>query len=451
MTTRLDRRGFLQTSSTLAAAGALGVWSQVEAKEPKSPNEKLNIAFVGVANKGGDNLNNLLGENVYALCDVDERLLGQAAGSHRAAKTYRDYRAMIEKEAKNIDAVCVSTADHNHAPATTRALAAGKHVYCEKPLTHCVHEARVVAQMAKKNGLVTQMGTQIHAGDNYRRVVEIIQGGGIGTVSEVFNWCNKGWSNGRFGPEKPVPSNLDWNIWLGPAKKRPYFEVRVPQDNGNEAVEPIHPFYWRRFWEYGSGTFGDMACHVMDLPFWALGLTYPKTVEAKGPPVHADGAPAWCMADYEFEREGKPLPFHWSDGGKNHDLVAKTLGHNGKSLSTWGLGVLFVGDKGMLVADYGHYELLPKDKFDGYQPPKPTIPNSIGHWKEWAKACKTGGPTTCNFEYSGRLTETVLLGVVAFRAGKKLEWDAEKLKATNCPDADAYVRKEYRQGWELAG
>src|SRR5438105_2468113 len=181
MTTRLDRRDFLRTTSSVAAAGALGVWSQLEAKESKSPNEKLNIAFVGVANKGGDNLNNLLGENVYALCDVDGSYLARVNGQHPKADSYTDYRRMFDnKRAKNIDAVCVSTADHNHAPATTRALAAGKHVYCEKPLTHCVHEARLVAQLAKKNGLVTQMGTQIHAGDNYRRVVAIVQGCGIG-------------------------------------------------------------------------------------------------------------------------------------------------------------------------------------------------------------------------------------------------------------------------------
>lgn len=454
MTTRLDRREFIRSTSALAAVGATGVWSQLEAKETKSPNEKLNIGFVGVANKGGDNLNHLQHENVYALCDVDEGSLEGAAKSHTAAKKYRDYRAMIEKEAKNLDCVCVSTADHNHAPATMRALAAGKHVYCEKPLSHSVHEARAVAQLAKKQGVVTQMGTQIHAGDNYRRVVEMIQGGAIGRVTEVYNWCNKGWSNGRFGPEKPVPARLDWDLWLGPATKRPYFELRVPVggDESRQISEAIHPFNWRRMWEYGSGTFGDMACHVMDLPFWALGLTYPKSVEAKGPPVHSDGAPAWCLADYEFVTEdGKTLPFHWSDGDKHHDLVAKTLDHSGKPLSSWGLGILFVGEKGMLLADYGRRQLLPQKQFADYKPPKESIAQSIGHWKEFTQACKGVGTTTCNFQYSGRLTETVLLGVVAYRTGKKLEWDAEKLKATNCPEADAFVRKEYRQGWSLEG
>jgi len=451
MTTRQNRRQFLQSTSLLAAAGACGTWSELPAAESKSPNEKLNVAFIGVANKGGDNLSHLLSENVAALCDVDSTFLGRAKSQHPKAETYTDYRTLLEKGIKHLDAVVVSTTDHHHAPATMRALAAGKHVYCEKPLTHSVQEARLVAELAKKQKVVTQMGTQIQAGENYRRVVELIQSGAIGTVTEVYNWCNKGWSNGRFGPEKPKPANLDWEVWLGPAKNRPYFEVRVPHDNAKEGVEPIHPFYWRRFWEYGSGTFGDMACHVMDLPFWALGLTYPTRVEAKGPPVHADGAPAWCMADYEFVREGKPLPFHWSDGGKHHDLVAKTLGHNGKPLSTWGLGVLFVGEKGMLAADYGHNELLPQKQFADFQPPKASIPRSIGHWQEFATACKTGGPTTCNFQYSGMLTETVLLGVVAYRISQKLEWDAKSLKATNCPEADAFIRKDYRSGWELTG
>lgn len=452
MTRKINRRDFVRSTSTLAAAGAMGVWGAPQRAWSASPNEKLNLAFIGVANKGGDNVNQLASENAYALCDVDSKFLGQSAGRFPKAKTYRDYRSMLEKEEKNIDGVVVSTADHNHAPATSRALVMGKHVYCEKPLTHSVQEARVIAELAKKHKVATQMGTQIHAGDNYRRVVEIVQSGGIGKVNEVFCWCNKGWSNGRFGPEKPVPANLDWDLWLGPAKKRPFSEQQVPLENGTTAIEPIHPFSWRRLWEFGSGTFGDMACHVMDLPFWALGLRYPTMVQATGPEVHPDGATAWCKADYEFPREGgkEPLKLHWSDGGRHHELVAQTKDHDGQPLSKWGLGTLFVGDKGMLLADYGRRQLLPKDKFADYQPPAQTIANSIGHWAEWAKACKTGGPTTCNFDYSGALTESVLLGVVAYRTGKRLEWDATKLTATNCSEAERFIRKEYRKGWELA-
>jgi predicted dehydrogenase len=452
MTHRPNRRDFLRTASTLAAAGAVGVWGQSPRAFSRSPNEKLNLAFVGVSNKGGHNIGELASQNVYALCDVDSNFLGQAGDKYKDAKKYDDFRKMLDAEEKNLDGVVVSTPDHTHAPATSRALVMGKPVYCEKPLTHTVHEARVIAELAKKQKVATQMGTQIHAGDNYRRVVELVQSGAVGRVNEVFCWCNKGWSNGRIGPERPVPKNLDWDLWLGPAKERPYFEARPPQMKGGYAIESVHPFFWRRFWEYGSGTFGDMACHVMDLPFWALKLRYPKTVQAQGPEVHPDGAPAYCLCDYEFPREGEeePLKLHWSDGGRHHGLVAKTNDHDGQPLSKWGLGTLFVGDKGMLVADYGRHQLLPKDKFTGFQPPAQSIPRSEGHWNEWVKAIKTGSPTTCNFDYSGALTEAVLLGVVAFRTGKRLEWDAAKLAATNCSEAERFIRKEYRKGFELA-
>jgi hypothetical protein len=196
-----------------------------------------------------------------------------------------------------------------------------------------------------------------------------------------------------------------------------------------------------------------MACHVMDLPFWALKLRHPTSVEAKGPAVHPDGAPSWVLADYEFPARGDlpAVKFHWSDGGKHHDLVKNTKDHQGQSLGAWGLGVLFVGEKGLLAADYGQYQLLPKKEFEGFKPPKPSIPDSVGHWKEWVQACKTGKPTTCNFDYAGALTETVLLGVVAYRAGEKLQWDAKKLAVSNTKKADEFLRKEYRKGWEVAG
>ncbi|MBI3874764.1 MAG: Gfo/Idh/MocA family oxidoreductase [Verrucomicrobia bacterium] len=373
--------------------------------------------------------------------DVDENFLNKAAQAWPQARLYRDYRKMLEAEASRIDAVVVSTADHTHAPATSAALALGKPVYCEKPLTHTVAEARAIARLAVKQKVATQMGTQIHASGNYRRVVELVQSGAIGQVTAVYNWCNKGWSNGRFTPgEHKVPANLDWDLWLGPAKERPY-------------SPSIHPANWRRFWEYGSGTFGDMAAHVMDLPFWALKLRYPTAVQCEGPEVHPDGAPSWVKAEYDFPaREGLPaVKFHWSDGGAHHDIVKNTLDHDGKPLAGWGLGVLFVGDKGMLAADYGKRQLLPKDKFADFKAPAPSIAESIGHWKEWTQACKTGSPTTCNFDYSGALTETILLGIVAFRSGKPLVWDAKNLRATNFADAQQYIRKTYRKGFEVVG
>jgi predicted dehydrogenase len=303
-----------------------------------------------------------------------------------------------------------------------------------------VSEARALAKLAAKNKLATQMGTQIHAEGNYRRVVELIQGGAIGNVTEVYSWCNKGWSNGRFGEPAAVPAHLDWDLWLGPAKQRPY--------SGS-----IHPANWRRFWEYGGGTFGDMACHVVDLPFWALSLRHPIAVTCEGPEAHPDGTPEWTKCTYEFGAEAGhgPLKLYWADGSANFDIVKQTKDHSGMPLTTWGLGVLFVGDKGMLVADYGRRQLLPQDKFADFKAPAESIPNSVGHWREWVDACKNGSPTTCNFDYSGALSETVLLGIVAFRTGKRITWDAANLKATNAPEADAYITKEYRKGWEVVG
>lgn len=437
--THLSRRQFLATSAAATIASGYFI-NSAPAAESKSPNEKLNILVVGVANKGWDNVVNLKSENIVALCDVDSNFLARAAETYPQARQHRDFRKAIESEAKNVDAVVVSTADHTHAPATSIALDLGKHVYCEKPLTHTIEEARAVAALAKKNKLATQMGTQIHSGDNYRRVVELVQSGAIGPVKEVYNWCSKGWSNGRFAQPSAPPSNLDWDLWLGPAKERPY-------------SSGVHPANWRRFWEYGGGTFSDMACHVMDLPFWALDLKHPTSVSCEGPPVDEVGTPEWAKATYEFPgRDGQPpLKFYWSDGGAHFDLVKNTNDASGKPLSNWGLGILFVGEKGMIAADYGRRQLLPTDRFADFKAPEPTIPKSVGHWKEWADACKTGSPTSCNFDYASNLTETVLLGIVAYRTGEKIAWDADKMAATNTDKAERFVKKEYRPGWKVVG
>jgi predicted dehydrogenase len=436
---RITRRRFV--GGTLAA-GALGSGYFINpspAQESNSPNERLNLAIVGCANKGWHNVQELKSQNMVALCDVDANYLDRAAQVYPDATKHRDFRRMMDQRAGQIDAVVVSTADHTHAPATALALAMGKHVYCEKPLTHTVAEARIIAEMAKKAKVATQMGIQIHAGGNYRRVVEIIQSGAIGKVSEVYCWCNKGWSGGKFAAsEAPPPEHLDWDLWLGPAQQRPY-------------SPNIHPGNWRRFWEYGAGTFGDMACHIMDLPFWALGLRFPHSVSCEGPPVDPDGAPEWVKARYDFIIEdGSPVKLYWSDGGAHFPPVESLNDRHDRSISRWGLGILFVGEKGQLAADYGQYLLFPTDKFADFTPPAKTIPDSVGHWDEWVRACKTGEPTTCNFDYSGALTETVLLGIVSYRSGSPFDWDSGELRAKGVPGADAYVRKQYRKGWELA-
>ncbi len=433
-----NRRDFLRTSS--AAAALTFAWPGGAKARSVSANEKLQIACIGTANRALADINGVAGEDIVALCDVDsvflERTVKGGGGSpgFPAARQYKDYREMIEQEADKIDAVVVATADHNHAPATLRALWKNKHVYCEKPLTHTVQEARIVAETAKQRGLVTQMGTQIHAGDNYRRVVEIIQSGAIGDVTEVHVWVGKGWGGGD-RPEKgqQPPAHLDWDLWLGPAPERPYYPGRY------------HPAQWRKWWDFGGGTLGDMACHYMDLPFWALKLRHPTTCSAEGPPVHPETCPLGLIVRYEYpERDGlAPCKLTWYDG----NLIPRTVAGQRVGSS----GVMFVGSEGMMFADYGSYRLFPQEKFAGFKPPEQTIPKSIGHHAEWILACKEGKPemALCNFDYSGALTEAVLLGTVAFRTGKKLQWDAASLTATNCPEAAALIAKKYRPGWEI--
>lgn len=428
----LNRRQVLQAAGAAMAVGSVGYWSSTAAAQSKSPNEKLNLACIGTANRALDNIKEIRHENIVALCDVDKSYLDQRLMEFKDARPYRDYRELIDKEGDKIDAVLVAVADHNHAPATVRALRAGKHTYCEKPLTHTVAEARLVAKLAKEKGLATQMGTQIHAGENYRRVVEMLRSRVIGDVTEVHVWIGKGWGGGDLPTEtEKAPEHLDWDLWLGPAPVRPFAKGRY------------HPAQWRRWWAFGSGTLGDMGCHYMDLAFWALELTHPTTIEAEGPPVHAETAPEGLTVRYEFPARGSspPVKMTWYDG----NMIPKSLFNQ----KVPGAGLMFVGSQGMMFADYDTFRLFPAEKFKGVQLPPPSIPPSIGHHKEWLKACRDGSPTTCNFQYSGGLTETVLLGTVAYRVGKKLQWDAVNLKATNAPEADKLINKEYRPGWEV--
>jgi predicted dehydrogenase len=437
---KLSRRRFLQTTAAAGTASAM-LGSPSLFAQDQGPNEKLNLGIVGCGNKGWHNVEQLRSENIVALCDVDENYLNKAAEQFPDARRYRDYRKMLEAEVNRIDGVVVSTADHCHAPATSVALDLKKHVYCEKPLTHTVAEARAISELARKQGVATQMGTQIHASSNYRRVVEIVQSGALGNVSKVFCWCNKNWSGGKFAvTDQPAPANLDWDLWLGPAAERPY-------------SPNIHPGNWRRFWEYGSGTFGDMACHVLDLPFWAMRLTRPTQVACEGPKIDPDGTPAWTKATYDFPaiRERGAVQLHWSDGGKHFDEMSQMQDYDGKPLKDWGLGTLFVGDKGMLVADYGRYQLFPREDFADFTPPEKSIPESIGHWNEWIAGCKSGSPTLCNFDYAGLLTETVLLGIVAYRCGSEISLDPQELKATNTDAAEQFLTKRYRKGFEVVG
>ncbi|MDP6635698.1 MAG: Gfo/Idh/MocA family oxidoreductase [Phycisphaerae bacterium] len=432
------RRGFL--AGSVAVAAAMGSGDLARGKSI-SANDKLDIAVIGVGGRGGANLGGVRSQNIVAICDVDANTLaGAARGCPKAAK-FSDFRKMLDKMHKQIDAVVVSTPDHTHAPAAAMAMRMGKHCYCEKPLTHTVGETRTLIELASKNKLVTQMGTQIHAKSNYRRVVEIVQSGMIGSVGKVHVWHTVSYGvNGRPKDTPPVPKHLDWDSWLGPARDRPYHSCYV---RGR----------WRGWREFGTGGLGDFGCHYMDLPFWALKLRHPTSIEADGPPQHAESTPRWLKIIYKFPaRDGgklAPVTMTWSDGGKKPAALVDLLAPLGPAARKWSCGVLFVGDKGMVLSNYDRHLLLPKGKFADAKRPAETIPASIGHHKEWFEACKTGGATTCNFAYSGALTEAVLLGVVAYRAGEKINWDAKNLKAINCPKADEYIREEYRKGWKL--
>ena len=431
------RRTFLKQS----ALAGVGYWvaAGTSRAQEDSPNEKLNIGIIGVAGRGGSNMNSVASENIAALCDVDENRLGKASERFPKAKTYIDWREIVDQ--KDLDAVVVSTTDHLHAFCNVWAMNRGLSVYSEKPLGHSVYEASVVQAkyVENRDKIATQMGTQIHAGANYRRVVELVQSGAIGPVHEAHAWC------GRIGPggglpegEQPVPEYLHWDLWLGPAPFRPYNSKLMP---GN--------LTWNRYWDYGNGTLGDMGSHVIDLAFWALKLRAPLTCEAEGNPSEPNPYtnPSWLKLKWDHPARGDmpPVKLAWYDG------IQRPPSPEGLDLSKWGLGVLFIGEEGMLVADYGKHILLPEDKFRDFQRPEPWIPPSLGHHKEWIHACKTGEPTTCNFDYSGELIENNLLGNVAYRVGQKLEWDAKALKAVGCPEADKYIRREYRKGWVLDG
>lgn len=433
---RATRRLFAK--SLVAAAGALTVPRLVSAR---NANSKLNIAVIGAGGRGAANLRGVAEENIVALCDVDDKRAAAAFEQFPGARKYRDFRRIFDEPPDRIDAVVISTPDHTHAPAAAVALQLGKHVYCEKPLTHSVYEARAVTRLASDKALATQMGTQIHAGENYRRVVELVQSGAIGRVGEVHVWCGKDQgATPPSGERLPVPSHLDWDLWLGPAPHRPYDPCYVPGR-------------WRWWWDFANGLLGDMGCHYMDLPFWALGLRYPTTIEAESPTAaEPETTPRLLKVHYGFPSRDDlpPVDLTWYHGPVPPDVLGE------KGLPIWKRGgtgpvsgVLFVGSEGMLMADFNRHQLFPESKYADFQPPEPSIPSSPGHHQEWILACKTGAPTTCGFDYSGVLTETVLLGNVAFRTGKKLRWNAEELSAVDCPEADALIRRDYREGWSL--
>jgi len=430
-----SRRRFLQQTATTGSAVAVGYWTSSAVAESRLANDKLNIGCIGVGGKGEVDAAGVANENIVAICDVDENMLGKSATRYTKATRFVDFRRLLEQ--KDIDAVTVSTPDHTHAVASVMAMRLGKHVYCQKPLAHSIHEVRVMHQVARASKVATQMGNQGHSVDGSRQMVELIKAGVLGQVSEVHIWTDRPiWPQGISRPAgtPPVPSHLHWDLWLGPAKERPYHRA-------------YHPFKWRGFWDFGTGALGDMGCHNMDIAFWALDLDYPTSIEAESTGVTTESAPSSSIVRYQFPAKGKrpPVKFTWYDG-KNRPPAALVPGQK------YGTnGSIIVGSEATLYVPHywGVGKIVPENRLVDFRAPRRSIPVSPGHYQEWITACKGGPAALSNFDYACQLSETVLLGNLALRTGKKIDWDRDNMRAKGVPEADQFIRPAYRSGWTL--
>jgi len=406
-----------------------------------APSNKLNVAGIGVGGRGWADLNSCKSENVVALCDVNEHNLERAAKSFPKAKTYVDWRLCLEQ--KDIDAVVCGTTDHTHAFICTWALNRDKSVYCEKPIAVSVEEAHTIRTkyLERKDKVATQMGTQIHASDNYRRMVELIRGGAIGKPIEARVWCSRTPQGGSYlPPAGDPPSHIHWDLWIGPAPFHPYNKGYVGGC-----------LKWNRFWDFGAGQIGDMGSHMMDMACWGFDLGLATSCKAEGSAAHTDTLPTWLTAEWDQPaNDWRPaVKVYWYDGGKKPGMPSKVFNRDEMFK-----GAIFKGDKGFLIADYGYRILMPTSgDMTHYTSPKPEnlIPKSPGHHKEWIIGAKTGSPTTCNFDYAGMLIENNMLALAAYRAGKKLQFDPVAMKVTNVPEANQYLKRTYRKGWVLDG
>lgn len=432
MSHQITRRRLLKSTVATTAGFTFfpgGSSSPIGAAE--SPNEKLNIACIGVGGQGAANVRGVQNQNIIALVDVDENRAGKTLEQFPNTRRFTDYRKMFDAIAGDLDAVVISTPDHTHFHPAYMAMQHGLHVYLEKPLAHTVYETRTLSNLAKEKNLATQLGAQRHAMSNMHRVVELIQSGAIGKVSEVHSWVggDRGMPNIPTGTP-PVPAGLDYDLWVGPAESRSY--------------DPSFcPYGWRFWWEFGTGETGNWGCHVLDIPYWALGLKTPTRVDAVGPPVDPQRTPKSMHVTYRFEQtnQNSPIDLHWYHGTPGD--VLKKHGLDGKNTNT-----VFVGDGGILTCDFGRRKLYPEEKFADFQSPAPFIADSPGFHQEWIAACKGGTPATCHFDYSGPMAESVLLGNVAYRAGG-FDWDAGGMKTGGNAEAQNLIRTEFRKGWEI--
>lgn len=462
----MSRRQFLSATATTVTAFTIVPRHVLGGAKFVAPSEKVNIAIVGAGGQGRTNARSLFNEpeaQIIAVCDPNEQsdysryYYRGVAGrkpvlaeieKHYSQKTpqfhcaeYEDFRKMLEKE-KVVDAILCATPDHLHAYVSITAMKQGKHVYCEKPLTHNVWEARQMAKVAHDMGVATQMGNQGHSGEGIRATCEWIWDGAIGTVREVHAWSDTGrWIpyTGRPKETPPVPAGFDWDLWLGPRESRPYHPDYAP-------------YNWRGWWAFGTGGIGDMACHNLDPAVWALDLKDPISIEATAAGVDSEVVSPGAIFHYQFGPRGdKPaVKVTWYDGGLRPERPAELA--EGENLEGGGNGIIFVGDKGVISCGGwgGAPKIFPSSKMQSYQRPAKTLPRSEGHHRDWLKACKGGPPASGNFGYGARLTEIVLLGNLALRAGQKIEWDAVNLKAKHAPQADRFIKEPSRRGWEIA-
>jgi predicted dehydrogenase len=440
---KLSRRHFMGAAAA-AAAFTIVPSHVMGAAGQKRPSEKLNIAGVGIGGMGQNNIGACESENIVALCDVDWDYAAKIFKKYPNAKPWKDFRKMLDEQ-KDIDAVIVATPDHLHTPVAMAAMQRGKHVYVQKPLTRLVSEARALTEAARKYKVATQMGNQGHSGDGVRNICEWIWDGAIGEVKEVHAWTNRPvWPQGIDRPkDKPqVPETLDWDLWVGPAPMRPYHPCYLP-------------FNWRGWWDFGGGALADMACHVLDPVFSALKLKYASSVEACCTKVNNETFPSASIVHFEYPaRQGMPaVKIHWYDGGL---MPEKPEALGNVRIGQAASNVLFIGSKGVLrCGEYGDDpHLFPLDLMRDYKRPPQTLKRIPGgaHEQNWIQACKGGEPACSNFDYSGPLTEMVVMGNLAIRpenVGKKLEWDGDKMVVTNDKKANDYVQMHYREGWEL--
>ncbi len=443
------RREFLRDAGTITAAVSLvGCLHHQSAPAVvrKGAGEKLNLGIIGAGGRGAENLREIPNENIVALCDVDDKSAAKTFAKYPGAKRYRDFRKMLEME-KTLDAVVVSTPDHTHAIAAITALEHGRHVYCEKPLGHSIYEVRRMREVAERTGLVTQMGQQGHAMEGSRQAVEVIRSGILGIVRELHVWTDRPagwWPQGEERPTDtpPVPDHLDWDLWLGPAASRPYHPVYLP-------------FKWRGRWDFGTGAIGDMAVHNLDTAFWGLDLGVPSTAELVASDRQtSDCPPLWSILRLEFpaRKNRGPVWLKFYDGAKHPPAE---LFHGEEIPSN---GSLVVGSKGTLFTRTWHgggetagdmFMLLPRREFVGYVPPTPSLPRTKEHHYEFLQACKGGPRTESSFSYAAVLTEALLVGQLALRTGRKIEWDKARMRAQGVPEADPFIRPTFRTGWTI--